>query len=54
MIAFGAEAMSLVILGFMLAQNATSAARYAEDPTYSDADEEPDADRPPHPPERGH
>ncbi|MEU4492956.1 hypothetical protein AB0F96_05740 [Streptomyces sp. NPDC023998] len=40
MIAFGAEAQSLVILGFMLAQNATSAARYAEDPTYSDAEEE--------------
>lgn len=40
MIAFGAEAQTLVILGFMLAQNATSAARYTEDPTYSDA--EPD------------
>lgn len=36
MIAFGAEAQSLVILGFLLAQNATSAARYQEDPTYSD------------------
>ncbi|WP_327156367.1 hypothetical protein [Streptomyces tubercidicus] len=38
MIAFGAEAQSLVILGFLLAQNATSAARYQEDPTYSDTD----------------
>ncbi|RPE39673.1 hypothetical protein EDD90_2689 [Streptomyces sp. Ag109_O5-1] len=28
MIAFGAEAQSLVVLGFLLAQNATSAARY--------------------------
>ncbi|WP_157856925.1 hypothetical protein [Streptomyces sp. PRh5] len=37
MIAFGAEAQSLVILGFLLAQNATSAARYHEDPTYTDA-----------------
>ncbi|MFI6766622.1 hypothetical protein [Streptomyces sp. NPDC050355] len=37
MIAFGAEAQSLVFLGFLLAQNATSAARYQEDPTYSDA-----------------
>lgn len=33
MIAFGAEAQSLVILGFLLAQNATSAARYQQDPT---------------------
>ncbi|MFJ2176846.1 hypothetical protein ACIOHE_28620 [Streptomyces sp. NPDC087851] len=40
MIAFGAEAQSLVILGFMLAQNATSHARYTEDPTYADADAE--------------
>ncbi|MFD5748214.1 hypothetical protein [Streptomyces sp. NPDC127033] len=40
MIAFGAEAQSLVILGFMLAQNATSHARYIEDPTYADADAE--------------
>ncbi|QUW85435.1 hypothetical protein SMIR_40855 (plasmid) [Streptomyces mirabilis] len=40
MIAFGAEAQSLVVLGFLLAQNATSAARYQEDPTYSDADTE--------------
>ncbi|MFC7977864.1 hypothetical protein ACFUT3_21810 [Streptomyces cinereoruber] len=37
MIAFGAEAQSLVVLGFLLAQNATSAARYQEDPTYTDA-----------------
>ncbi|MFI0242749.1 hypothetical protein [Streptomyces sp. NPDC016845] len=37
MIAFGAEAQSLVMLGFLLAQNATSAARYQEDPTYSDS-----------------
>ncbi|MEU8870169.1 hypothetical protein AB0D24_03230 [Streptomyces javensis] len=37
MIAFGAEAQSLVVLGFLLAQNATSAARYHEDPTYADA-----------------
>ncbi|MFG2329484.1 hypothetical protein ACGFMM_07650 [Streptomyces sp. NPDC048604] len=40
MIAFGAEAQSLVVLGFLLAQNATSAARHQEDPTYSDADAE--------------
>ncbi|MFD0378046.1 hypothetical protein [Streptomyces sp. NPDC127112] len=40
MIAFGADAQSLVILGFLLAQNATSAARFQEDPTYSDADAE--------------
>ncbi|MFZ3498275.1 hypothetical protein ACODT5_34475 [Streptomyces sp. 5.8] len=40
MIAFGADAQSLVILGFLLAQNATSAARYREDPTYADADAE--------------
>ncbi|MGW0825201.1 hypothetical protein [Streptomyces sp. NPDC002845] len=40
MIAFGAESQSLVVLGFLLAQNATSAARYKEDPTYSDADTE--------------
>ncbi|WP_149826326.1 hypothetical protein [Streptomyces tailanensis] len=40
MIAFGAEAQSLVVLGFLLAQNATSAARYKEDPTYADADPE--------------
>ncbi|MFD7980596.1 hypothetical protein [Streptomyces sp. NPDC059071] len=40
MIAFGAEAQSLVVLGFLLAQNATSAARYQEDPTYADADAE--------------
>jgi hypothetical protein len=40
MIAFGAEAQSLVVLGFLLAQNATSAARYQEDPTYTDADTE--------------
>ncbi|MFI7299415.1 hypothetical protein [Streptomyces sp. NPDC050121] len=40
MIAFGAEAQSLVVLGFLLAQNATSAARYQEDPTYTDADAE--------------
>ncbi|MFG2559980.1 hypothetical protein [Streptomyces sp. NPDC048496] len=32
MIAFGADAQSLVILCFLLAQNATSAARYQEDP----------------------
>ncbi|MFJ9410500.1 hypothetical protein [Streptomyces sp. NPDC101393] len=38
MIAFGAEAQSLVILGFLLAQNATSASRYQGDPTYSDTD----------------
>ncbi|MFD4600702.1 hypothetical protein ACFWPQ_22060 [Streptomyces sp. NPDC058464] len=38
MIAFGAEAQSLVVLGFLLAQNATGAARYQEDPTYSDAE----------------
>lgn len=37
MIAFGAEAQSLVMLGFLLAQNASSAARYQEDPTYSDS-----------------
>ncbi|GAB2879200.1 hypothetical protein GCM10027074_54420 [Streptomyces deserti] len=37
MIAFGAESQSLVVLGFLLAQNATSAARYKEDPTYADA-----------------
>ncbi|MFJ7629810.1 hypothetical protein ACIQZN_25265 [Streptomyces sp. NPDC097595] len=37
MIAFGAEAQSLVVLGFLLAQNATSAARYQEDPAYNDA-----------------
>ncbi|MFI6360726.1 hypothetical protein ACIBJF_51420 [Streptomyces sp. NPDC050743] len=37
MIAFGAEAQSLVVVGFPLAQNATSAARYKEDPTYADA-----------------
>ncbi|MEV1039825.1 hypothetical protein AB0J01_24685 [Streptomyces sp. NPDC050204] len=36
MIAFGAEAQSLVMLGFLLAQNATSAARYQENPTYSE------------------
>ena len=40
MIAFGADAQSLVVLGFMLAQNATSAARYTEDSTYSDANAE--------------
>ncbi|MFD0367741.1 hypothetical protein [Streptomyces sp. NPDC127114] len=40
MIAFGAEAQSLVVLSFLLAQNATSAARYQEDPTYADADAE--------------
>ncbi|AWZ08450.1 MULTISPECIES: hypothetical protein [unclassified Streptomyces] len=40
MIAFAADAQSLVILGFLLAQNATSAARYREDPTYADADAE--------------
>ncbi|MFI6699951.1 hypothetical protein ACIBJC_13420 [Streptomyces sp. NPDC050509] len=40
MIAFGAEAQSLVILGFVLAQNTTSHARYTEDPTYTDADAE--------------
>ncbi|WP_328690389.1 hypothetical protein OHA74_14590 [Streptomyces phaeochromogenes] len=40
MIAFGAEAQSLVVLGFLLAQNATSAARYQEDPAYSDSDTE--------------
>jgi hypothetical protein len=40
LIAFGAEAQSLVVLGFLLAQNATSAARYMEDPTHSDADAE--------------
>ncbi|WKK21334.1 hypothetical protein QZH56_20965 [Streptomyces olivoreticuli] len=33
LIAFGAEAQSLVMLGFLLAQNATSAARHQEDPT---------------------
>ncbi|MFD8889977.1 hypothetical protein [Streptomyces sp. NPDC059566] len=38
MIAFGAYAQSLVILGFLLAQNATSAARYREDPAYADAE----------------
>ncbi|MCM8555475.1 hypothetical protein [Streptomyces sp. STCH 565 A] len=43
MIAFGAEAQCLVVLGFLLAQNATSAARYQEDPTYSDADAEAEA-----------
>lgn len=37
MIAFGAEAQSLVMLGFLLAQNATSAARYQEDPLYTDS-----------------
>ncbi len=37
MIAFDAEAQSLVVLGFLLAQNATSAARYTEDPIYADA-----------------
>ncbi|MFJ8018732.1 hypothetical protein [Streptomyces sp. NPDC096311] len=37
MIAFGAAAQSLVVLGFLLAQNATSSARYKEDPTYADA-----------------
>lgn len=42
LIAFGAEAQSLVVLGFMLAQNAISAARYVEDPTYSDGEEEVD------------
>lgn len=42
LIAFGAEAQSLVVLGFMLGQNATSAARYAEDPTYSDGEEQDD------------
>ncbi|MEH6373815.1 hypothetical protein V7793_05590 [Streptomyces sp. KLMMK] len=31
LIAFGAEAQSLVMLGFLLAQNATSAARPHED-----------------------
>ncbi|QKV93015.1 hypothetical protein HUT19_15660 [Streptomyces sp. NA02950] len=48
MIAFGAQAQSLVVLGFLLAQNATSAARYQEDPTYSDAHTEttdPSSDR---------
>ncbi|MEV0092624.1 hypothetical protein [Streptomyces sp. NPDC050738] len=40
LIAFGAEAQTLVVLGFMLAQNASSAARYAEDPEYSDTGEE--------------
>ncbi|MFD9008063.1 hypothetical protein [Streptomyces sp. NPDC059552] len=40
MIAFGAYAQSLVILGFLLAQNATSAARYREDPAYADAEAE--------------
>ncbi|MGN5379044.1 hypothetical protein ACQ4WX_21975 [Streptomyces lasalocidi] len=40
MIAFGAEAQSLVVPGFLLAQNATSAARYQEDPTYADASTE--------------
>ncbi|MEU3006586.1 hypothetical protein [Streptomyces sp. NPDC007020] len=40
MIAFGADAQSLVILGFLLAQNATSSARFQEDPTYTDADDE--------------
>ncbi|MFC9424686.1 hypothetical protein [Streptomyces sp. NPDC056987] len=39
-IAFGAEAQSLVILGFMPARNAASHARYTEDPTYADADAE--------------
>ncbi|MEH6373830.1 hypothetical protein V7793_05665 [Streptomyces sp. KLMMK] len=33
LIAFGAPAQSLVMLGFLLAQNATSAARHHEDPT---------------------
>ncbi|MFD4135630.1 hypothetical protein [Streptomyces goshikiensis] len=49
MIAFGADAQSLVILGFLLAQNATSAARFQEDPTYSDAGAEAaeDGTRPP-------
>ncbi|GAA3130685.1 hypothetical protein GCM10010521_15900 [Streptomyces rameus] len=32
MIAFGAEAQSLAVRGFLLAQNATSAARYEETP----------------------
>ncbi|MGI5469311.1 hypothetical protein [Streptomyces sp. CA-132043] len=36
-IAFGAEAQSLVMLGFLLAQNATSAARHQEDPLYTDS-----------------
>lgn len=40
MIAFGAEAQTLVVLGFLLARNATSAARCKEDPTYADADAE--------------
>ncbi|MBT2458754.1 hypothetical protein [Streptomyces sp. ISL-86] len=44
-IAFGADAQSLVILGFLLAQNATSAARYREDPTHADADAETAEDR---------
>ncbi|MGW7002056.1 hypothetical protein ACWGCW_04265 [Streptomyces sp. NPDC054933] len=33
LIAFGVEAQSLVMLGFMLAQNASSAARHREDPS---------------------
>ncbi|MFD6334047.1 hypothetical protein ACFWGI_31310 [Streptomyces niveus] len=37
MIAFDAEAQSLAILGFLLAQNATSASRYQEDPTCTDS-----------------
>jgi hypothetical protein len=40
MIVFGAEAQSLVVLYFLLAQNATGAARYQEDPTNADADAE--------------
>ncbi|GGN62065.1 hypothetical protein GCM10011579_028870 [Streptomyces albiflavescens] len=48
MIAFGAEAQSLAGLGFLLAQNATSAARYKDDPTYTDAGLTPTpAQRPP-------
>ncbi|MGW2326493.1 hypothetical protein ACWC5C_12070 [Streptomyces sp. NPDC001700] len=49
MIAFGAEAQSLVVLGFLLAQNATSAARYHEDPTYADAQTTDPSSTPPQP-----
>ncbi|MFE3827197.1 hypothetical protein [Streptomyces sp. NPDC059092] len=47
MITFGAEAQSLAILGFPLAQNATSHARHTEDPTHADADAETTEDNGP-------
>ncbi|MFF2922159.1 hypothetical protein ACFVTP_07035 [Streptomyces celluloflavus] len=38
LIAFGAEAQSLAVLGFTITQSSTSAARYKEGPTHSDAE----------------